>query len=141
MGTEYGKDWRIQIGDGEAVEVFTAIGGETNFDWSRSSEEIDLSDKDSGMYGSTSFGLQKITFSVTGNAKLPDTGLERATEVSRTGPPEVNVKVMKDAIVKFAGRVSIGNFSTTHNKSGPVTYSFSMNNIGSPTIDNLGAAA
>lgn len=143
MGTEYGKDWRIQIGDGNddpGPEVFTNIGGEISFDWQRTSEEIDESTKDDGMYGATSFGQQKVTFQVTGNVKLPDAGLERASTVAKTAPPEVTVKVMKGAIVKFEGLVAIGNFSTTHNKSGPVTYSFTMANKGAPTTDDLGAS-
>jgi hypothetical protein len=51
----------------------------------------------------------------------------------------VNVKIVKGATVKFAGKIAIGNFSTTYNKTGPVTYSFDMANVGAPTTDNLGA--
>jgi hypothetical protein len=139
MGTERGLDWRIQIGDGGGPEVFTNIGGEISFDWKRSSEEIDESTKDDGIYGSTSYGQQKIMISVNGNLKLPDTGLEAAAATSKASPPEVNVKIVKGATVKFAGLVAIGNFSTTHNKTGPVTWSFDMANVGAPTTDNLGA--
>lgn len=141
MGTEYGKGWRIHIGDGEGVEAFTPIGGELSFEWSRTSNEIDESSKDDGDYGSTGYGAKKISFSVNGNLKLPDPGLERADEVAKASIPEVNLKVLKGAIVKFAGKVSIGNFSTTHPKEGPCTYSFNMANKGAPTVDNLGAAA
>jgi hypothetical protein len=77
MGTERGLDWRIQIGDGGGPEVFTNIGGEISFDWKRSSEEIDESTKDDGIYGSTSYGQQKIMISVNGNLKLPDTASRR----------------------------------------------------------------
>lgn len=141
MGTEYGKDWRIHIGDGEEAETFTAIGGETSFDWKRSSQEIDESTKDDGMYGSTSYGQQKITFSVAGNVKLPDAGLQRAATVSKSAPPEVTIRAMKGAVVKYEGRVAIGNFSTTHPKDGPVTYTFDMANKGAPEVDDLGATA
>lgn len=139
MGTERGLDWRIQIGDGGGPEVFTNIGGEISFDWKRSSEEIDESTKDDGIYGSTSYGQQKIMISVNGNLKLPDTGLEAAAAASKASPPEVNVKIVKGATVKFHGLIAIGNFSTTHNKTGPVTYSFDMANVGTPIVDNLGA--
>lgn len=139
MGTEYGKDWRIKIGDGAVPEVFTPIGGETSFDWKRSSQEIDLSDKDSGVYGSSSYGQQKITISVSGNVKLPDVGLEKAADVAKSAPPEVTVQITKGATVKFEGLVGVGNFSTSHGKDGPVTYSFDLSNIGAPTTDDLGA--
>jgi hypothetical protein len=139
MGTEKGLDWRIHIGNNAEPEVFVPIGGEISFDWKRTSEEIDESTKDDGLYGATSYGQQKITFSINGNVKLPDVGLERAADVSKTAPPEANIKVMKGATVKYAGKVAIGNFSTSHPKNGPVTYSFDMANKGAPTTDDLGA--
>jgi hypothetical protein len=139
MGTERGLDWRIQIGDGGSPEVFSNIGGEISFTWKRSSEEIDESTKDDGIYGSTSYGQQKIMISANGNVKLPDTGLQAAVAASKASPPEVNVKIVKLTTTKYAGKVAIGNFSTDHDKKGPVTWSFDMTNVGAPTTDNLGA--
>jgi predicted secreted protein len=139
MSSEYGKDWRIEIGDGAGTEVFTAIGGETGFDWSRSSQEIDISDKDSGVYGSRSYGQQTISIRVQGNVKLPDVALERASDQAKASPPELNVRIRKGVTTKFAGKVAIGNFSTSHPKDGPVTYSFDLSNVGAPTTDDLGA--
>jgi hypothetical protein len=139
MGTERGLDWRIQIGDGGGPEVFTNIGGEISFTWKRSSEEIDESTKDDGVYGSSSYGQQKITISANGNLKLPDQGIEAAFAASKAGPPEVNVKIVKGATTKFAGKIAIGNFSGDFNKSGPATWSFDMVNVGAPTTDDLGA--
>lgn len=139
MGTEYGKDWRIFVGDGGGPETFSPIGGEGSFDWKRSSDKIDLSSKDDGQYKSGSFGQQEITISVNGNAKLPDTGLEGAFDIAKASPPELNIKIMKGATVKFACLMGIGNFSTTHHKDGPVTYSFDLSNVGAPSVDDLGA--
>jgi hypothetical protein len=139
MGTERGLDWRIKIGDGGGPEAFVIIGGEISFDWKRTSEEIDESTKDDGIYGSTSYGQQKIMISANGNLKLPDTGIEAAAAASKASPPEVNVEIVKGSTVKFAGKIAIGNFSTNHDKKGPVTWSFDMVNVGAPTTDNLGA--
>lgn len=142
MGSEYGKDWRLQIGDGASpTEVFSAIGGETSLDWKRASDEIDLSSKDDGVYKSGSYGQQAITFTVSGNVKLPDIGLEQADTISKTSPPEVNIQVMKGTVIKYAGKVGIGNFSAAFPKDGPATYSFDMKNIGAPTTDDLGATS
>lgn len=141
MGTEHGLDWRIHIGDGATPEVFIPIGGETGFDFKRTSDEIDESTKDDGIYGSTSYAQQKITFSVTGNLKLPDPGIERVVDISKARPPEVNIQVMRGAIVKYAGKVAIGAVSTQHPVKGVVPYSFDMVNKGAPTIDDLGATA
>jgi predicted secreted protein len=139
-GTEMGKDWRIQIGDDSDPVVYSPIGGETTFDWKRSSQEIDLSSKDDGIYGSTTYGQQKITFSVSGNLKLPDVGLLAAEAASKASPPQAPIKVVKGAIVKFAGVVAIGNFSVTAGKDGAVTYTFDASNVGAPDTDDIGAA-
>lgn len=143
MGIEYGKDWRIRVGDGaDPAEVFSDVGGEGSFDWERASDEIDLSSKDDGVYKSTGYGQQAITFQVTGKVKLPDPkGLERVAELSKTSPPEVVIQIVKNDIVKFEGKVAIGNFSTSFPHDGPATYSFSMKNVGAPEVDNLGAAS
>jgi predicted secreted protein len=141
MGVEYGKDWRIKIGDGGGTEVFDAIGGEGSFDWARASDEIDLSSKDDGIYKSTGYGQQAITFSISGKVKLPDAGLERADTVSKSSPPEVNIQVVKGAVIKFEGRVAIGNFSCSFPSDGPATYSFAMKNVGAPVTDDLGATS
>jgi hypothetical protein len=140
MGVEYGKDWRLKIGDGDPVaETFSFIGGEGSLDWKRTSDKIDLSSKEDGVYKSSGWGQQDISFSVSGKLRLPDTGLERAFDISKTSPPEVNIQVVKGAVVKFACRVGIGNFSNTFATDGPATYSFDMSNIGAPTVDDLGA--
>lgn len=142
MGSEYGKDWRIKIGDGASEsEAFNPIGGETSLDWKRASDEIDLSSKDDGAYKSGSYGQQAITFTVSGNVKLPDVGLEQADTISKASPPEVNIEVVKGAVVKYSGKVGIGNFSASFPKDGPATYSFDMKNVGAPTVDDLGASA
>lgn len=139
MGSERGLDYRLQIGDGATPEVFTNIGGEVSFEWKRSSEEIDESTKDDGMYGSSTFGQQKITISANGNVKLPDTGLESVSDTAKSSPPEATLKIVKGTTVKFSGKVAIGNFSSTFPKSGPATYSFDAVNVGAPTVDDLGA--
>ena len=139
MGTEHGKDWRVQIEDAGNPGTFVPVGGEISFDWKRTSAEIDESTKDDGNYGSTSYGQQKITLSMNGNVKLPDAGLELASDVSKTNPPETVVRIVRGATVKFECFVGIGNFSTAHPKDGPVTYSFDMANKGAPDVDDLGA--
>ena len=140
--SRYGKDWRIHIGDGATpTEVFTAIGGETGFEWNRQSDAIDLSSKDDGAYKAQGWGQQAVTFSVNGKVDLPDTGLERAADVSKLSPPEVNIKVMQGAIIKYQGRVGIGNFSSSFPHDGASTYSFEMVAVAAPSVDDLGATS
>lgn len=141
MGVEYGKDWRLKIGDGADPEVFSTVGGEGQLDWKRSSDTIDLSSKDDGVYKSQGYGAQAITLSLSGKVKLPDTGLEAVFDASKATPPEVTVQIVKGAVVKFEGLVGVGNFSSSFPNDGPATYSFDMTNIGVPTTDDLGAVS
>lgn len=135
---EFGKDWRVHFKTGDTT--FVSAGGETNLSWKRSSAEQDLSDKDSGVYGATSYGQQKINFTVAGNLKLPDAGFTAAENASKASPPQIEVKIMKGATVKYQGLVAIGNFAAEFPKDGPATYSFDLANAAAPTIDNLSAA-
>ena len=141
MSNEYGKNWRLAIGDGAVPEVFTPIGGETSLSFTRSSQEQDISDKDTGIYGASSYGQQKIAFKVSGNLKLPDAGLEAVIDASKDNPPEVMIQLKKGGIIKYHGKVAIGNLSTEFPTVGPATYSADMANAGVPIVDDLGAAA
>jgi len=138
MANEQGKDWRLYIKTGS--NAFTAVGGETSLSWKRASGENDISDKDSGIYGATMYGQQKISFTVAGNLKLPDAGFSAAEAASKASPPQIEVQIRKGATIKYQGQVGIGNFSADFPKEGPATYSFDMANAAAPTVDNLSAA-
>ena len=139
MAREMGKDWRIAIVAGGASAAVT-IGGETGFEWSRSSAEIDTASKDDGNYGSTDYGRQSISIRVQGKLNLPDVGLELASDASKASTP-VTMQVLKGDVVKYEGLTSIGNFSTNFNDGEQATYSFDARNTGAPTIDDLGATS
>ena len=141
MAIEFGKNWRLKFGDGEASEAFDASGGEGGLDWTRQSMEIDTGSKDTGQYGTMGYGRQTVSFRVSGKLTLPDTGLERADEIAKSATPEVNVQVVKGSIVKFEGLVSIGNFSCSFPDDEVATYSFDMKVADAPVTDDLGATA
>lgn len=139
MAIEFGKNWRLKIGDGGGSEVFSVIGGEGTLDWTRQSKQIDTSSKDTGQYGTMGYGRQTVTFRVTGKLALPDTGLERVDEIAKSATPEVNVQVVKSSTVKFQGLVSIGNFSCSFPDDEIATYSFDMTVADVPAVDDLAA--
>lgn len=141
MAKEFGKNWRVKIGDGEVSEAFDTIGGEVGFEWSRSSKEIDTSTKDDGQYATRGYGRQTVTIRVNGKVSLPDDGLERAAEVAKSATPEVNVQITKGAVVKFEGLMAIGNFSTSHPDDDVCTYSFDLSTAEAPETDDLGATS
>lgn len=141
MAYELGKDWRLHIGDGGGSEVFSALGGEMSFTFSRATAEIDLSTKDDSDYALADYGLQKISFSVEGNVKLPNTALERLLDVSKSTSKRVNIQVKDSSIVKYAGEVAVGNVTIGAPRDGAVSYSFAMTASTAPTTDDMGATA
>lgn len=139
MAYQLGKDWRFCVGDGGGTEVFTAIGGEGSFEWSRASDSIDLSSKDDGTYKFMTYGLQSISFNVSGKVVLPDTALEQIDTIAKSGSPTVNIQIKKGATVKFQGEVGIGNFSCSFPNEGAATYSFTAMISDTPVTDDIGA--
>lgn len=140
MAFELGKDWRFYVGNGSTpTEVFTAIGGEGSFEMSRASDEIDLSTKDDGTYKFNTFGLQAVSFNVSGKLKLPDTALQRIDTIAKSGNPVLNIQIKKGSTIKFHGQVGIGNFSATFNNGDVATYSFNAVMTDTPTVDNIAA--
>lgn len=133
---EQGKDWRVRIKSGA---TFIPIGGETTCRIGRSSQEQDISDKDSGVYGGTTYGQQKITIACSGNLKLPDAGFTAVENAGKASPPQVEVQVAKGSTIKFQGLVAVGNFNAEFPKDGPATWSFDLANVGAPTVDNISA--
>jgi predicted secreted protein len=135
--TEFGKDWRLQFGDGQATEAFVTLAGEKGFSWKIGSNDVDTSDKD-GPAGVLIPG--RITFSVKGNVKLPDAGMTRVYAAVKSGAI-VNMKALKGTVVKYSGPVTIGNFSADFDSDGPAPYSFDMANAATPSVNDLGATA
>jgi len=141
MAYELGTVWRIYVGDGGGSEVFSALGGEGSFDWSRASDSIDFSSKDSAVYKLGTYGAHSMTFNVSGKLELPDTALERIDDIQKSATKELNIQIRKSAITKFAGKVAIGNFSISAADAQAVTYSFNMMLADTPTTDDLGASS
>ena len=142
MAYELGKDWRIHVGDGASpTEVFSQLGGEGSFEFQRSAQEIDLSTKDDADYALADFGLQKISISVSGYVKLPNTALEALTDKAKATDKRVNLKIMDGAVVKYAGQVAVGGQGISAGKDGAVAYSFSLVASAAPTTDDMAATA
>lgn len=140
MAYELGKDWRIYVGDGGGTEVFDALGGEGSFEFQRQATEIDLSTKDDSDYAVGDFGLMKITITVSGNVKLPDTSIERLLDKAKDATDKkTNIQIKDGSIVKFAGEVAVGGNGITASKDGAVVYSFTLIASAAPTTDDMAA--
>jgi hypothetical protein len=138
--SEQGRETRVQVGDGQNAESFVQCAGETELAWTRASKELDLSSKDDGVYETGGFGQQKVSFKVSGKVKLPDAGFQRMSDVSKMSPPAEDIKIVRGAVVRYAGQVHVGNFSATFG-DGAATYSYDMIASQVPTVDNLAATA
>lgn len=140
MGThQYGRSYRIYISDGAVTPVFSPIGGEGSFSKKVSTDNIDFSSKDDGKIKAQGWGQQTVTFSVQGKTTLPDTGLEKAYDISNAAVPEIEIQV-KDLIrnkVVWQGMVGVGNFSQDFPSNGPVSYNFDMSAVAAPTVDDM----
>lgn len=143
MAYELGKDWRIHVGDGATpTEGFTVLGGEGSFSFLRQSGEVSLSTKDDSGYDLADFGLQKISISVSGLVKLPDTALERLCDKAKDATNKrTNIKILDGSIVKYLGEVAVGGNGIDAGKDGGVAYSFSMVASAVPTTDDMAATA
>jgi predicted secreted protein len=139
MAKEFGKDWRIKVGDGQNAETFQFIGGEVSFDWSRSSKEIDTSTKDDGSYATAGYGRQSVTIAANGKLSLPDEGFERLADVAKSPTPVLTIEICKGAIVKFKGAMAVGNLSTTFPDDDACTWKVDFKAAAAPAIDDLGA--
>lgn len=140
-GTEYGKDWQVCAGDGtEGAEVFTALGGETSFDWKTATDKIDLSTKGDGNLKAQGFGQSSIDFTVQGKLKVPDTALSAVYAASKASPPVINIQIKKGTVIKYHGQVGIGNFSATAPNGDAVSFSFDMSATETPIVNDLMAA-
>lgn len=136
MSYQYGKDWRIKVKTG--ASTYATLGGEGQWDYKVSSDKIDFSSKDDVGVKAQGFGLRAIDFSVQGKVKIPDAGLKAVSDASKAVPPEIEMQLVDAAgIVKYDGMMGVGNFSASGPDNAPVTYSFDLAAIQTPTVEDL----
>lgn len=132
MALELGKEYRLYVGATPAT-----LGGENTLTVDRSSQEIDTSSKDDAVYAFSDFGLQKLTITVAGKVKLPDTALEEIVDAQKNATNEVTINIKKSATTKFTCSMAVGNLSVAYPHDGPATYSFTLVPVAAPTVDDL----
>lgn len=134
---ELGNTRRVYIvtGDGNA---YTVLKGEQNNSISRSSESIDISDKDSGAWGNTMPGKKSLTLDVTVYADNTD---EQQKAMLNAFYADQDVKV-------FVGKLGEGNtpsegelfeavitsINDTNDAGTVATRSMSLASKGAPTL-------
>lgn len=135
-----GKDFRLMIGSGTGTpETFTTLSGENTLSVKGSSDKIDTSSKDDGMYKTMTYGQKELTISVQGTLKLPDPGFARLYAVQKSALPELNAQIqhVPSNTTIFAAPVAVGNWSNDFPDKGNASYSFDLTLAGVPTTDDL----
>lgn len=134
---ELGNTRRVYIVTGSG-NTYTALKGEQTNSVNRSAESIDISDKDSGAWGSTMAGKKSLTLDVTVYADNTDTEQKALLDA-----------FYKDQTVKvFVGKVGSNNtpsegeafdavitsISDTNDNGAVATRAMSLASKGAPTV-------
>jgi predicted secreted protein len=134
---ELGNTRRVYIVTGDG-DTYTALKGEQTNSVNRSAESIDISDKDTGAWGSTMAGKKSLTLDVTVYADNTDENQKAILDA-----------FYKDQTVKvFIGKIGAGNtpsegeafdaaivsISDTNDAGAVATRAMSLASKGEPTI-------
>lgn len=134
---ELGNTRRVYIVTGDG-NTYTALKGEQTNSVNRSAESIDISDKDTGAWGSTMAGKKSLTLDVTVYADNTDANQKAILDA-----------FYKDQTVKvFIGKIGAGNtpsegeafdaaivsISDTNDAGAVATRAMSLASKGEPTI-------
>ena len=134
---ELGNSRRVYIVTGEG-DTYTVLKGEQSNSVNRSSESIDISDKDTGAWGSTMPGKKSLTLDVTVYADNTD-AQQKAM---------LNAFYKDQAVKVFVGKLGAGNtpaegemfeavitsINDTNDAGAVATRSMSLASKGAPTL-------
>jgi predicted secreted protein len=138
MSYQYGKDWRVQVGDTAEPPVWTNIGGEGKFDKKSSPDKIDFTTKDDSGVKAMGFGLTSIDLSVDGNLKVPDAGLTKIQTATKASPAQAPIRIIgPGAVVKFQCLMAVAPLDISGDDKGAVTFSLALTAMAAPTVDDL----
>jgi predicted secreted protein len=134
---ELGNTRRVYIVTGDGA-TYTALKGEQTNSVNRSAESIDISDKDTGAWGSTMAGKKSLTVDVTVYADNTDTNQKQL----------LNAFYLDQTVKVFIGKLGSGNtpaegeafdavitsISDTNDAGAVATRAMSLASKGQPTI-------
>lgn len=134
---ELGNTRRVYIVTGDGAS-YTALKGEQTNSVNRSAESIDISDKDTGAWGSTMAGKKSLTVDVTVYADNTDTNQKQL----------LNAFYLDQTVKVFIGKLGSGNtpaegeafdavitsISDTNDAGAVATRAMSLASKGQPTI-------
>lgn len=107
--------------------LYVAVGGQKGASLSRSSETIDVSDKNSGGWSEAIMGMKSWSLDCEGFVCLGDEGFELLhTAFDNREALEVEIKVGETGGYTYTGKVIISDFPEDYAQDSAVTYSLSL---------------
>lgn len=133
---ELGNNKRVYIVTGE--NTYTVLKGEQSNSVNRSAESIDISDKDTGAWGSTMPGKKSFTMDVTVYADNDDANQKAMLEAFyKDQKVKVFVGVMGEGNTPLSGEAFeavITSISDTNDAGAVATRALSLASVGAPTL-------
>jgi predicted secreted protein len=142
MAKKLGNDYRLWI-ESSTPGTYNQILGQQSLSYSRSSNQIDVSDKNNSPYALTAAGLFDVSISLEGLADLPDATGYTLLETKFLAQTAWKFQIRKagtsgvDADKVFAATLNILELSTEFPQNGAVKYSAKFGLSIAPTTDAL----
>lgn len=134
MSKEKGTYVLLAVGDGGTTEVFTDLAGQRNTQMQGAANQVDLSDKTTGGWGSSGAGLRTVSVTTSGHCVWPDsTGLKELEAAWRAGD-NINCKLKLNAGGGYyLGAFAVTQFQISGAHDGYTEYSLTLQNNGAVT--------
>lgn len=143
MAKKLGNDYRLWI-ESATPGTYNEIKGQQTMQYDRSSETINMSDKNNSPYALTAPGLFNVTLSVDGIADLPDANGFTLLETTFKLQASKKFQIRKGgsagatpADVVFEGLMNILSLPITYGQNDAVKYKTSLGCAAAPTTDAL----
>jgi predicted secreted protein len=143
VAKKLGNDYRLWI-ESATPGTFTQIAGQQSLTYNRSSQQIDISDKNNAPYALSAAGLFAVDISVQGLADLPDANGFTLMETKFKAQASWKFQIRKNgssgadpADVVFAATCNILELPLTFPQNGGVGYSAKLGLALAPTVDAL----
>lgn len=142
MAKKLGNDYRVWI-ESATPGTYNQIAGQRSLSYSRSSQQIDVSDKNNSPYALTAAGLFDVQINFDGVADLPDANGYTLLETKFKAQTSWKFQIRKggssglDADKVFEATCNILELSNSFEQNGVVGYSCRLGLASAPTTDAL----
>lgn len=134
MAAQKGSEFLLKIGDGQAIEAFTTVGGFRSNQFTINNETIDVTSKDSAgmreLLGNA--GIQSM--STSGSGVFVDDAAFNDAHTAAMNKDTGNWQVIVPGLGTYEGAFMITSVELGGEHNGEVTYSLSLESAGAITF-------